>query len=407
MLQDDPTERNTLLLEQLLVQGYNISMGNPLPSEPPTSPSFSASAIGTRVNILFFLSLSISLASVFLGIVCLQWLREFQVKLPMDPRDSISIRQMRWEGLTYWKVPEIIDSLPILLNLSLLLFLAGLLDLLWSRSFAVAIPSTIVVGMLVVFFAATTVLPSLQLSLLRDDTLQRPQCPYKSPQSWIFHRFVLSAIMATMSSLGIKGLNRTFRRYRHLYENMDWTATDIAWNRHRMNKSGADDLAHGLAWINTHLGTTVEMVTSITRCIRELLPSQSIRVLMLIDGMFQAFFDNAKVKGSLQGPGLSEETPELLSALYLEKTKWSFPQFDTQHIVYVIRVLNTQLFETDHPPVIQPSTSQAPSQMPVIPQENHVVFPFVRWPVLSNLHQIPRSEWSRSTTIATHSFHHG
>jgi len=400
LLQEDPVERNTWLLEQLLIQGYNASVGLPPPSEPPVPPVFSASARDIRVNVFWFLSLSISLGTVFLGIVCLQWLREYQKNVPIDPQDAISIRQMRWEGLTHWKVPEILSSLPVLLNLSLTLFFAGLLDLLWSLDTAVAISSTIVVGLLVGFVVTTTILPSLQLFFIRDNSLQKPQCPYKSPQSWIVHRIVVRLIQWSRPSDRVMRLSTRLGRYKKFFDNKDWTATDIAWNQHRKTKPEAEDLVSGLAWIDLNLGQTVEMITSIAQCIQELLPNQSIRLLQKINSMFEAYFDDPKVNDSIRPK--HEETPELLSALYLEKTKRSFPQFDTQHIESTIRVLNTQLAEASTQPTTQPNSPiSAASQL--IHHDHPLVFPFVKWPVIS-VHQLPTGTSDLYQHFSAHSF---
>ena len=382
MLQDNPDERNTWLVQQLLIQGYNVSLGIPLPSEPPTPPSYSASGRAVRINVFFFVSLSISLGTVFLGIICLQWLRHFQQKVPIDPQDSISIRQMRWEGLRYWKIPEILSSLPLLLNLSLFV---GLLDLLWSLDTAtVAIASTITIGFFLTFVVATTILPALQLFVIRDNSLQKPQCPYKSPQSWIVHRIVVRLIQWTRPQNRPLKPSSRLSRYQRFFNNMDWTATDVAWNHHRKTKPGAEDLVKGLAWIDLNLAHTVEMITSIAQCIQELLPTQSIRVLSKINSRFEAFFGDGEVKNNIRAEG----TAELLSALYLEKTKRSFPQFDLQHIESTIRVLNTQLAVADSQRTTQPNSPISAASQQVSPEDRPLVFPFIEWPVIP-IHQLP------------------
>ncbi|KAF8907263.1 hypothetical protein CPB84DRAFT_1744647 [Gymnopilus junonius] len=130
-LQQDPNNANPFLLEQILVQLHNANPGNnSISMLLPSSPPFSPFATDVRVNMFWFMSLSLSLASVSVGILCMQWLSEFQRDSPLD---AISLRQLRYEGLIAWKVPDILMSLPILLYASLILFFIGLIDLLCEK----------------------------------------------------------------------------------------------------------------------------------------------------------------------------------------------------------------------------------------------------------------------------------
>ena len=102
--------------------------------------------------------------------------------LSTTPIDALSLRQLRYQALKDWGVVEVISFLPLLLQLSLALFLIGMLYLLWTLHDVVAGILTVVVTILFVFYTATTVLPAFQQST----------CPYKSPQSWLFLRTTLS-----------------------------------------------------------------------------------------------------------------------------------------------------------------------------------------------------------------------
>ena len=94
-------------------------------------PEFTVTQAQVRINIVWFLSLTVSLTTVLVGILCLQWLREFQRDAALPHKDAVALRQMRYEGLIQWHVPGILSILPLLLQLSLVLFFIGLLDLLW------------------------------------------------------------------------------------------------------------------------------------------------------------------------------------------------------------------------------------------------------------------------------------
>lgn len=143
---------------------------------------FSASLSAIVINSLWFFSLVAALSSAFIGILVKQWLREYMRPVSTTPIDALSLRQLRYQALKDWGVVEVISFLPILLQLSLALFLVGLLYLLWTLHNVVAGILTTVVAIVFVFYTATTVLPALH----------QPSCPYKSPQSWLFLRATTS-----------------------------------------------------------------------------------------------------------------------------------------------------------------------------------------------------------------------
>ena len=114
-------------------------------------PEFTVTQAQIRINVVWFLSLTISLTIVLVGILCLQWLREFQRDANLPHKDAVALRQMRYDGLKKWHVPGILSTLPLLLQLSLVLFFIGLLDLLWSLNTFVAAYVSAVVGMVMLF----------------------------------------------------------------------------------------------------------------------------------------------------------------------------------------------------------------------------------------------------------------
>ncbi|KIJ46062.1 hypothetical protein M422DRAFT_206455, partial [Sphaerobolus stellatus SS14] len=121
----------------------------------------------------------------------MQWLREYRKYTGVFPdKATLSIRQMRFEGLHKWGVPEIISALPILLQVAVILFFVGLIDFLWHINITVALPVVVCIGFVLLFIIFTTVAPTIQASLPASfvdvDYRTINQCPYKSPQSWLF-----------------------------------------------------------------------------------------------------------------------------------------------------------------------------------------------------------------------------
>ncbi|CCL99295.1 uncharacterized protein FIBRA_01311 [Fibroporia radiculosa] len=139
-----------------------------------TSPStFQPPSSAVRLNILWFSSLVCSLVTALTGILAKQWLREYTTEGSSSSREAVRLRQHRYNNLIRWQVPGIIASLPLLLEASLILFLLGLIELLWSLHRVVAEVVTALIVTSLLLYVATSILPAILAT-----------CPYKSPRSW-------------------------------------------------------------------------------------------------------------------------------------------------------------------------------------------------------------------------------
>ncbi|KAI0705357.1 hypothetical protein C8Q76DRAFT_696881 [Earliella scabrosa] len=187
LLQQQPEDSVTAILIQISSQLNSFSVNQNFinattPANAANLPPFQPTAFAVRLNTLWFSSLVCGLLSASLGLLVKQWLREYLAGSSNISRESIRIRQYRYEGLRSWYVPEIILCLPILLQAALALFFVGLLDLLWTLHPIVATVVTAIVAVSMLFAATTSLLPPLYAD-----------CPYKSPQSWVFCIFAQSA----------------------------------------------------------------------------------------------------------------------------------------------------------------------------------------------------------------------
>lgn len=203
-LQPDRNDDIVGLLSQISIQLGNSS--EPSLSGLP-SQSFIASRTAIRVNIFWFLSLIFSLTTVLIGIVALQWLREYQAYPGQSSQEMMALHHMRSEGMQRWHVWKILTALPLLLQMALVLFLVGIIDFLGALgSKAVVASATVVVALTLLFLFATTILPSVQVVFLRlllisPFQFDKPPspCPYKSPQSHLFHSFSAACPLALAS----------------------------------------------------------------------------------------------------------------------------------------------------------------------------------------------------------------
>ncbi|KAL0577433.1 hypothetical protein V5O48_004543 [Marasmius crinis-equi] len=178
---------------------------------PQIESSFKASPSDVRINTFWFLSLIIALVDALFALLCKQWLREHQQPTHTStPKEALALHWLRRESLDIWHVPTVFAALPILLELALFLFFAGLLELLWKCHAIPFIVATVVVGCSTLFYIGTTIMPSaniirqvLQVTpTIRDAHTEQSSssstvdfistlppiefvCPYKSPQAWL------------------------------------------------------------------------------------------------------------------------------------------------------------------------------------------------------------------------------
>ncbi|KAI0359357.1 hypothetical protein OH77DRAFT_1021012 [Trametes cingulata] len=179
----------------------DAARAGPAPGPPP-------GAATVAINTLWFSSLVLSLSSASVGIMVKQWLNEFKSGLPSDKTasekgesrkgretlESARLRQYRLNNLEKWRVHLIVLAIPVLLQLALAFFLAGLLVLVWSLHPTVAAVTTSFVSLLAIFTLASMLLPAFKQS-----------CAYLSPQAllvdsasrWI--RYIVLRLISTAS----------------------------------------------------------------------------------------------------------------------------------------------------------------------------------------------------------------
>ncbi|KAF9554889.1 hypothetical protein CPC08DRAFT_160341 [Agrocybe pediades] len=196
-LQPDPNDTIIAILADISAQLNNSSTNENTTTFSRSSlagAAFTPSPTSLRVNSLWFISLILSLTTVLVGIMCLQWLAEYQnYPSSASAETKLALWNMRREGFTQWHVPEILAALPLMLQGALVLFFIGLVDFAWSLNHTVAIPVVIFVAVPLIFIGVTTTLPTLQgfylaLPIPKGARRVPAQCPFKSSQSLLFRR---------------------------------------------------------------------------------------------------------------------------------------------------------------------------------------------------------------------------
>lgn len=181
------------------------------PSFPPLKPAFYPAPSALWINTLWFLSLVFSLAAALFGILAKQWLREYMQwnSALAPPRENVLVRQIRFEAWSEWNVAASISCIPALLEVALIMFVAGLVILLWTLDPIVATVITVAAALFCVVASSITLLPVFF-----------KRCPYKSPTAWAF--IVLWDFTKDVSVLSVNVLRRFFTQDNTLSELLSW-----------------------------------------------------------------------------------------------------------------------------------------------------------------------------------------
>ncbi|KAJ7599256.1 hypothetical protein C8J56DRAFT_916218 [Mycena floridula] len=259
-LSEDPNDKMVRLLSQL-------SQQDQIP--------FSVTPRSKRINILWFLSLIFALSAASAGIIVKQWLREYRRDAAMDNKQTFKLRQLRYQGWDAWKVPEIIASLPILLEIALFLFFIGVVDLLWSLNPIVAAFATATIGITFFFLIATTFGPAVYVFCLLFNC--QPEYGKKTRNKAVpWHDLSFVAWKSPQSlmvfQLAYQTLGSALRLPRSL-EISSWVKLEwwILWKADNSQGLSGPEIhtyfLRGMRWTIQNLGGNLTMTKNIVHCL--------------------------------------------------------------------------------------------------------------------------------------------
>jgi hypothetical protein len=222
-LQENPAESTNNLLLHISQQLADSS------TPPAKPPNFSVAHFDLVVNILWFISLVLSLATALFGIFVKQWLRSYMSWTDIgNGHAALTVREYRDHSLRQWRFHEIILLLPVLLQIALVLFGVGLVQFCFHLNKTLGTILFAVSSICLLAIIATTVLPFFS-----------PQSPYRSP--WSVHlaqaRLYFSALkdrlfdlvaQIIIDSAGMPSLTQysTTQRYSALSAARTWNQVD-------------------------------------------------------------------------------------------------------------------------------------------------------------------------------------
>ncbi|KAL1660986.1 hypothetical protein GGF50DRAFT_62008, partial [Schizophyllum commune] len=234
MVQPDDIAADYLRQILAVLSNTNIPAGATASGRPSLPDGIMA-----LINGLWFSSLAMSLSSALIGIVSKQWLREYLRDAGRSQTTNLSVRQVKYEGLTRWYVGLIITAIPLLLQAALFLFLVGVVYLLWHLQPAVAGVISGIGILIVTFFIATTILPAAQFvwKFNSQDLHKTIQLPFKSAQSLLFLRMVLFLVNSAAWLYHASATTMGFRFGQSFVAPFPtfttWHQLDLDWTRRR------------------------------------------------------------------------------------------------------------------------------------------------------------------------------
>jgi hypothetical protein len=200
-LSPNSSDTTNALLTQISQQLVNISNGTPLTGVSVQSGQpFKPTASAVRVNVLWFLSLILSLTCALFATLMQQWARRYR---ELAQRRGAFHRRGRmrayiFEGVNKFGMTRAVTAMPTLLHISVFFFFAGLLDFLFPIYATVAYVTLCCIMAFALAYAILTVLPIIYLN-----------CPYGTPLSgstWRISHFSVFVFLWTI--LKIEGLYR-------------------------------------------------------------------------------------------------------------------------------------------------------------------------------------------------------
>ncbi|KAG8720251.1 hypothetical protein FRC09_009844 [Ceratobasidium sp. 395] len=174
----------------------------PLLVQELDSDAFSPPHASVIVNVLWLLSLSLSVAVSLIAMLSKEWCYKFMIGRSGQAYDQGRRRQQKWNGMERWKMQEVLTYLPGLMHIALLLFATGMCIYLWDVNVGVAVPVTAVTSVATCIYVAVTVLPWFNQF-----------CPYSTPVTSINNastRNIAANLWGTVHRVVYSMVNRAY-----------------------------------------------------------------------------------------------------------------------------------------------------------------------------------------------------
>ena len=187
-LQPDPADLTNALLLRILQQ--NTSFGG----TDPLSPVLDIPSGVVRAQSLLFASLSVTLLVAFIAVLGKQWIIYYtRVTTWGNIVDRGKEHQAKLAGLRKWGLHLVMESLPVMLQFSLLLFGAALAVYLWDLNVSLAEVVLAITSIGLAFYTCVAVTATIHsdcpfqtpISMVLQEVLRRAQEPTAPTRVWL------------------------------------------------------------------------------------------------------------------------------------------------------------------------------------------------------------------------------
>ena len=187
-LQPDPNEQSIALLRAILLTLNQSAIPGETSAVPPIQDK-PPSEIVTATT-LMYASLLISLLAAFVAMLGKQWLNRYLRNSGGSMIERCGDRQRKCDGIEKWPLHPFIESLPVMLQVSLFLLAWGLCQHMWTINTTVAYT-----------LAALTGLGALLYLVIVISGLSSYACPFQTPVSTALRRPLKKLLQITASIL--------------------------------------------------------------------------------------------------------------------------------------------------------------------------------------------------------------
>jgi len=167
--ESDPNEESAALRAILLTLNQSVISGE-IPTVPPVQGDHPSEIV--TVTGLVHAGLLISLLAAFVAMFGKQWLNRYLRNAGGSMIERCGDRQRNYDGLNRWPFHLFVESLPIMLQIALLLLACGLCRYMWSINTSIAV--------VLIVFTVSGVL--FYLGIIIAGTCSY-ECPFQTPAS--------------------------------------------------------------------------------------------------------------------------------------------------------------------------------------------------------------------------------
>ena len=179
-LRPDPTEETAALLRVLIYKTDNTTFGDDIPTVPQWS---GPPHVIVQVQAILYASLAASLFSAFLAMLGKQWLNRYaSINVRGSVIERSQNRQQKLNGIVTWYFDYVMESLPLMLQVALLLFGCALSRYLWGVNTAIASVTLGATSFGIILYLSIVVAGATFVT-----------CPYQTPGSRVLRSVALTA----------------------------------------------------------------------------------------------------------------------------------------------------------------------------------------------------------------------